>query len=104
MHSMGHETRVAYDGPAAIAMAEEFEPEIVLVDLGMPVMNGYEVARALRSGNRARHIVAVTGWGHDAAKRQTREAGFDHHLVKPVTEASLIELLAEFAARRAIKQ
>ena len=61
-------------------------------------MNGYDVARALRAGCPGIIIVAVTGWGHEAAKRQARAAGFDHHLVKPVAESMLIELLATVAA------
>jgi CheY-like chemotaxis protein len=103
LQSMGYEVRTAYDGPAGIAMAQEFSPEVVLLDIGMPVMNGYDVARALRLGHTRYTIVAVTGWGHDAAKRQAREAGFDHHLVKPVAESALIELLAQVAAERAAR-
>ena len=63
-------------------------------------MSGYEVARALRAAASTAVIVAVTGWGHEAAKRQAREAGFDHHLVKPVNESALIELLARVTRKR----
>jgi PAS domain S-box-containing protein len=101
--TLGHETRAVYDGPAAIAAAEEFAPDVTMLDIGMPIMNGYQVARALRHANTSRHIVAVTGWGHAAAQRQAREGGFDHHLVKPVSESKLIELLASLSAERAAR-
>jgi len=99
--TFGHEARVAYDGPTGIAVAQEFAPDVVMLDIGMPAMNGYDLARALRSLQPRLVIVAVTGWGHDAAKRQAREAGFDHHLVKPVQESTLIELLTNVARDRA---
>ena len=100
LKTLGHDVRVVYDGPTAIAAAQEQLPEVVMLDIGMPVMNGYDVARALRAGHPGIIIVAVTGWGHEAAKRQARAAGFDHHLVKPVAESLLIELLATVAAER----
>jgi CheY-like chemotaxis protein len=89
--------RAAYDGPSGIAMAQEFSPDAVLLDIGMPVMSGYDVARALRASGSRHIIVAVTGWGHEAAKRQAREAGFDHHLVKPVSETELGEVLTRIS-------
>jgi PAS domain S-box-containing protein len=100
MKSMGHEVRTAFDGPAGLAIAQEFQPEVALLDLGMPVMNGYEVARALRSAPDRCTLVAVTGWDHDAARRQARDAGFDQHLLKPVAESALIKLLAKVSADR----
>jgi CheY-like chemotaxis protein len=72
----------------------------VMLDIGMPGMSGYEVARALRADATGHVLVAVTGWGDEAAKRQAREAGFDHHLVKPVNESVLIELLAGVSKNR----
>jgi PAS domain S-box-containing protein len=93
LQAMGHTVRAVYDGPAGIAMAPEFAPEVIMLDIGMPVMSGYDVARALRASSALYAIVAVTGWGHEAAKRQSREAGFHHHLVKPVGEAQLAEVL-----------
>jgi CheY-like chemotaxis protein len=72
-----------------------------MLDLGRPIMSGYEVARALRSARAPCTLVAITGFDHDAARRQARDAGFDHHLVKPVSESALIELLARIAAIRA---
>jgi PAS domain S-box-containing protein len=97
LQSMGHAVRAAYDGPSGIAMAQEFSPDAVLLDIGMPVMSGYDVARALRASGSRHIIVAVTGWGHEAAKRQAREAGFDHHLVKPVSETELGEVLTRIS-------
>jgi CheY-like chemotaxis protein len=100
LQSMGHTVRAVYEGPSGIAMAQEFTPEVVMLDIGMPVMSGYDVARALRASSSRYVIVAVTGWGHEAAKRQSREAGFDHHLVKPVNEEQLAEVLASIARTR----
>ena len=102
--ALGHQVRTMYDGPAAIAAAQEQAPEVVMLDIGMPVMNGYDVARALRAVHPGLTIVAVTGWGHEAAKRQAKAAGFDHHLVKPVAESMLIELLATVAASREARE
>jgi CheY-like chemotaxis protein len=101
LNVQGHEVRVAYNGPSGIAVAQEFMPDVVMLDIGMPSMNGYEVARVLRSMAPRLVIVAVTGWGHEAALRQAREAGFDHHLVKPVNDATLVDLLATVARNRA---
>ncbi len=101
LQSMGHTVRAVYDGPSGLAMAQEFTPEVVMLDIGMPVMSGYDVARALRASTSRYVIVAVTGWGHEAAKRQSREAGFDHHLVKPVSEVQLMEVLSTITRTRA---
>ena len=84
--SLGHEVQVANDGAAAIEAASQFRPDLVLLDIGMPGMSGYEVARrlrALRAGAEMR-IVAITGWGQDVDRQQSRDAGVDVHLVKPV--------------------
>lgn len=93
----GHETRLAHDGMDAIAEAERFQPELVLLDLGLPKLNGYEVASRLREQSWAREIilVALTGWGQDEDRRKTTNAGFNRHLVKPIDFATLSELLAE---------
>ena len=90
LKSLGHEICVVYDGLAAVRMAEEFRPDIVLLDLGMPGIDGFETARRLRDLNKQFKIVAVTGWGQEADRQRTREAGFDLHLVKPVNEESLL--------------
>src|SRR4051812_12764658 len=92
---LGHEVEVAYDGEAALAKAGEFRPEIVLLDLGMPGMDGFEVARRLRASKEGKRVklVAQTGWGQLEDRRRTREAGFDAHLAKPVDIDSLQQLL-----------
>ena len=91
----GHEVRVAHGGEEALALAFEFEPEAVLLDIGMPGMNGLEVARELRRrmGTGVR-LIAVTGWGQAQDRELTREAGFDFHLTKPVDQAEVESLLA----------
>jgi len=101
--SLGHSARAAYGGPAGIAMAQEFSPDVVLLDLGMPVMSGYDVARALRASHPGMVLVAVTGWGDEAAKNKSRESGFDHHLVKPVAESALIDLLGTVLGEQAAR-
>ena len=94
LRSLGHETRVAHEGGEALRAAEEFRPDIVLLDIGMPGLDGYEVARRLRRQSSAPlRIVAVTGWGQDADRQRSAEAGFDLHLVKPVDAAELAQAL-----------
>jgi PAS domain S-box-containing protein len=97
LRSLGHETRVVHDGAEALRVATEYRPAIVLLDLGMPELDGYEVARRLRAmeGSEALRIVAVTGWGQDADRERSREAGFDQHLVKPVEPRELVRVLDE---------
>jgi PAS domain S-box-containing protein len=91
----GAEVRVAYDGRAALAAAESFQPSSVLLDIGMPGMDGWEVARRLRQDQRfaGLRIVALTGWGQDSDRRQTRNRGFTHHLTKPVSLEDLHRIL-----------
>jgi PAS domain S-box-containing protein len=94
LQRMGHEVEVAYNGEAALDKAREFHPEVVLLDLGMPGMDGFEVARRLRAEHDGgMKIVAQTGWGQKADRQRTREAGFDEHLAKPVDLAALQQLL-----------
>jgi signal transduction histidine kinase len=91
----GHEVRTAHDGLEALAVARTFQPEVVLLDLGMPGMNGYDTARHLRRlawGKDAR-LIALTGWGQQQDRLRTAEAGFDVHLVKPVSEADLFRAI-----------
>ena len=87
----GHEVATAHDGESALAEAARFAPEAVLLDIGMPGMNGYDVAQRLRELPHGKHVllVALTGWGQEDDKRRAMEAGFDHHLTKPVDAASL---------------
>ncbi len=93
MHS--HTVHVAYDGPGALALAREHEIDVVLLDIGMPGMDGYEVCRALRGMEHTAHatIVALTGWGSERDRQQALEAGFDGHLTKPAAWADIEPVL-----------
>jgi CheY-like chemotaxis protein/anti-sigma regulatory factor (Ser/Thr protein kinase) len=97
----GHDVRVAADGEQAVALGREFQPQIAFVDIGMPRLNGFEVARQLREALGERVLlVALTGWGQDEDRRRSREAGFDHHLTKPPEPDVLDQLIAECAPKR----
>jgi CheY-like chemotaxis protein len=102
----GHVVRSAHDGESAIREAEEFLPEIVLLDIGMPKINGYDVCRRIRSGPATADaaVIAITGWSQPLDRQTSREAGFDHHLVKPVDPVALTSLLARLAARQPAPQ
>ncbi|HKU87121.1 MAG TPA: PAS domain S-box protein [Casimicrobiaceae bacterium] len=91
----GHETSRAHDGPGALAAAEKERPELILLDIGLPTLNGYEVCRRIRAQPWGASVVmiALTGWGQDEDRRRSHEAGFDGHLVKPVEYAELMALL-----------
>jgi two-component system CheB/CheR fusion protein len=96
----GHEVRVVYDGSSAVNVGTEFRPRVAILDIGMPGTNGYDVARALRTRHGdAVTLVALTGWGQEADRRRSAEAGFDHHLVKPVDPLTLNALLADVAKK-----
>jgi PAS domain S-box-containing protein len=92
----GHEVETAYDGLEAVEAAERVRPDVVLLDLGMPRLNGYDACRRIREQPWGKDVVliALTGWGQEEDRRRTAEAGFDGHLVKPVDHAALAELLA----------
>ena len=92
---MGNEISVAYDGEQALALANESKPDVVLLDIGLPKMNGYEVARQIRKEPWGSNpiLVAITGWGQTEDKDLSRESGFDHHLVKPVDHDQLLKLI-----------
>lgn len=97
MEMYGYEVRTCYDGQTAVAVAHEFHPEVVLLDIGMPVMDGYEVCRKLRSdpslcGTR---VVAQTGWGDPETRRRTAEVGFDHHMTKPLDLRAVKDLIEQ---------
>lgn len=100
---MGNEVRTASDGVEAIEVAEAFRPELILLDIGMPRLNGYDACRRIREQSWGKDVVmiALTGWGQDEDKRQSREAGFDHHLVKPVEPEALEKLLAALQTKNA---
>jgi CheY-like chemotaxis protein len=92
----GHEVEVAYDGAAALETAGAFHPEVVLLDIGLPGLDGYQVASRLRRRRRTAGalLVALTGYGQEEDQQRAREAGFNHHLTKPVDLPVLYELLA----------
>ncbi len=92
----GFKTRVAHDGAAAVVAAREFLPDVIFLDLGMPIMDGFEVARALRDDPSLKDclIVALSGWDGPEDKRKTREAGFHAHLAKPIKKSALDQVLA----------
>ena len=93
---MGNDTRTAHDGLEGVEMAEAFRPGMIVLDIGLPRLNGYDACRRIREQPWAKDtlIVAATGWGQDEDRRRSHEAGFDHHLVKPVDAAELSRLLA----------
>jgi two-component system CheB/CheR fusion protein len=100
----GHTVRAAFTGPQALEAAEEYQPEIALLDIGLPGMDGYEVARQLRQRPQFQQtvLVAVTGYGQEEDRRRSEDAGFDHHLTKPVAPEALQQILAH-AVRRSGK-
>jgi CheY-like chemotaxis protein len=93
---MGNDTRTAYDGQEGVDVAGEFRPDVVLLDIGLPKLNGYQACRQIREQPWGKKVVlsAVTGWGQEEDRRRSHEAGFDHHLVKPVDPHDLLKLLA----------
>jgi len=100
LKSRGHQIRVAYDGLEAVGAAVAFRPDVVLLDIGLPKLSGYEAARRIReAGGADALLVAVTGWGQDEDRRRAREAGFDHHLTKPVDPVAISRLIDGAHAR-----
>jgi CheY-like chemotaxis protein len=96
LEMMGNEVRTANDGEVGIEVAAQFRPDMVLMDIGMPKLNGYEAARRIRQHpwGRGMLLVALTGWGHEGDRKKSADAGFDHHLVKPVDMSALMKLMA----------
>jgi two-component system CheB/CheR fusion protein len=94
----GHDVQIAHDGLVALEAVARFRPEVVLMDIGLPGLDGYETARRLKAdanlGLGVALLVAVTGYAEDSARRRSREAGFDHHLVKPVDPDSVLALVS----------
>jgi CheY-like chemotaxis protein len=92
----GHEVRVAQDGESGMSVAREFAPDAILLDIGLPVVNGLQVARRIRQEPGLRNVllVALTGHGQEADRQATRSAGFDHHLAKPVDFKTIESTLA----------
>jgi two-component system, OmpR family, response regulator len=100
LETLGHEVGVMHDGPSALAMVDDFAPEVVILDIGLPGMNGFEVARELRTRavTKTALLIALTGYGADSDRQQAHDAGFDHHLVKPVSFTAVEAVIAEFFA------
>jgi CheY-like chemotaxis protein len=96
LEALGHEARTAYDGARAIVVADEFRPDVILMDIGMPRFNGFQAAQRIRAQPWADRVVliAITGWARDEDKRCSKEAGFDAHLTKPIDLELLFRLLS----------
>ena len=95
MELNGYEVVACFDGPSAVELAHDFHPDVVLLDLGMPKMNGYEVCRQLREDRSLADtlVIAQTGWGGEAERRRTADAGFNHHMTKPLDFPTLLRLI-----------
>ena len=105
LEAVGHETHAAFDGPAALSIAAAFRPDVALLDLGLPVMDGFELARQLRDltvTGAPPALVAVTGYGQASDRERTESAGFHAHVVKPVDVHELVTLLDSLLTDRAI--
>ena len=96
---MGNETQTAHDGLEAVTVSEAFKPDVILMDIGMPKLNGYDACRRIREQPWAGGIVlvALTGWGQEEDREKSKDAGFYGHLVKPVDHVALMKLLAKIA-------
>jgi CheY-like chemotaxis protein len=100
VRSLGGDARTAHDGPSGIRAAIEFRPDVILLDIGMPEMDGYAVCRGLRAlDTRDAYIVALTGFGQDRDKERAMEAGFDAHITKPADPEVLERMLTEADVR-----
>lgn len=99
-----HDVRTAHDGEEALAVAAERHPDVIVLDIGMPRLSGYEVARRIRESSWGRKtvLIACTGWGQHEDRRRSEEAGFDHHPVKPVSTAVVLRLVRQSGRREAI--
>jgi two-component system CheB/CheR fusion protein len=101
LHLRGHQVRVSHDGPSALEELTLLRPEIVLLDIGLPGMDGYEVAQSIRkrSGSESIVLIALTGYGQQEDLQRSLQAGFDHHLTKPVDPATLFSLISSTPGR-----
>jgi CheY-like chemotaxis protein len=92
----GHDVRIAHDGPSGIDQARAWNPEFVLLDIGLPGMDGFQVASLLRQNEATQDtvIIAISGYGHEEDRARSKQAGFDHHLVKPINSDELAMIMA----------
>ena len=97
LQALGYVTCVKYDGPSALAVVQTFRPEVAVLDIGLPVMDGYELAQRLRQHPECKGIrlIAVTGYGQNSDRERARQAGFDEHLVKPINIKTLASALKQ---------
>jgi CheY-like chemotaxis protein len=103
LQTSGHEVSVCYDGRRCLEKARQWRPQVALLDLGMPGMTGYEVAKSIRRMDFGRQalLIAITGYGTQEDRRLTEEAGFDLHLTKPAAAQGVLDVIEEYAARSA---
>ncbi len=96
LRAIGHDVRTAHDGMMAVQTAVEHKPDVVLLDIGLPILNGYEVAKRIRVESTLKNVVliALTGYGQDADRQRALQAGFNHHLVKPARLEQLQQILS----------
>jgi CheY-like chemotaxis protein len=101
LHEEGHDVAVARDGPEGLDRVRHWQPEVALIDIGLPGLNGYELAAAVRSDHETRHVflVAVTGYGQPEDRRRALDAGFDEHIVKPVSREALARAMKRAGGR-----
>src|SRR3984957_10674068 len=97
LETLGHEVRTMHHGPSALARVDESAPEVVILDIGLPGMNGFEVARELRAREATRQVlmIALTGYGGESDRREAQQAGFDHHLVKPISFTEIENVIVD---------
>jgi CheY-like chemotaxis protein len=97
LQALGNDVKIAYDGKEAVAAARTFHPEVILLDIGMPQLDGYGAAREIRGDPQTRvaKLVALTGWGQEEDRQRVRAAGFDAHIVKPAEIEVLRQVLSE---------
>ncbi len=97
----GHDVRTAYDGVGAVDVAALYKPDVILLDVGLPRLNGFDAARRIRESEHGKDVIliALTGWGHAEDRRRSKEAGFDHHLVKPADPQVLDSVLDSLSCR-----
>src|SRR5258705_10886056 len=102
LEARGDEVRIAYDGIEALDIEVAFRPEVVLLDIGMPRLSGYDVAKRIRAGRRGGVLlIAITGWGQEDDRDRAREAGFNHHFTKPVDFETLLGIIDRESPKRA---